>query len=95
MTPQTEDGFRASGTLVSFDPLPHPSSLLALRLRQADGYELEVLADAPCTLQQLSTAFGCPEGALDQEVKLSLDVFGFPALRKPHPAETAQTAGQG
>ena len=82
-----------SGTLLGATALHPLSGLVALQLRGGDTGEIEVLADAASTHQQLASAFGSTDAAMGKDIEVSLDVFGFPDLRTPNPVGNAYPGG--
>ena len=76
-------GCAGAGVLLAIET-PYPKSgLFVLMLRSSDGAEMEVLVDAESTLQHLAATFGSADAAVGQEIKLELDVFGFPSQESP------------
>ena len=76
-----QDCDRVSGVLEGYAAYGASSGLAALRLRGADDSEIEVLADASFTLDQLAAAFGSAEQAVEQHIEIALDLFGFPTVQ--------------
>ena len=86
------------GVLEGYAAHEHSSGLIALRLRGADDSEIEVLADAWVTLDQLAAAFRFAEQAVGHHIEIALDLFGFPTVQafapvaSPRPQFSARTA---